>query len=65
MDNVMMCRVTMNVQRLDLDAREQEVAERGIVEFEHEAYNQRAEVVCICRRMAFMRKKQVAQGQPA
>lgn len=29
----------------------------GIVEFEHTAYNQRQEVVAVCRRNGFMRKK--------
>jgi acyl dehydratase len=32
----------------------------GLVEFEHEALNQRGEMVAICRRMAFMRKRPVA-----
>jgi acyl dehydratase len=32
----------------------------GLVEFEHECLNQRDEVVAICRRMAFMRKRPVA-----
>ncbi len=27
----------------------------GIVEFEHRGYNQRGEIVCICRRSAFMK----------
>lgn len=30
----------------------------GIVEFEHRGINQRGEVVCICRRTAFMRRAQ-------
>ena len=29
----------------------------GIVEFEHQGYNQRGEVVCICLRSAFMRRQ--------
>jgi acyl dehydratase len=29
----------------------------GIIEFEHTAYNQRGELVAICRRQALMRKK--------
>ena len=29
----------------------------GIVEFEHSAHNQRSEIVAVCRRAAFMRKK--------
>jgi acyl dehydratase len=32
----------------------------GIVEFEHKAFNQNDELVAICRRQAFMRKKPVA-----
>lgn len=32
----------------------------GLVEFEHEAMNQRGEVVAICRRMGLMRKRPVA-----
>jgi acyl dehydratase len=32
----------------------------GLVEFEHEALNQRGEVVASCRRMAFMRRRPVA-----
>ena len=27
----------------------------GIVEFEHRGYNQRGEIVCVCRRSAFMK----------
>jgi acyl dehydratase len=29
----------------------------GIVEFEHHGFNQRGELVCVCLRSAFMRKK--------
>jgi len=31
----------------------------GIVEFEHRAYNQRDELVCVCLRSAFMRRQPV------
>jgi len=31
--------------------------EAGIVEFEHKAFNQNDELVAVCRRQAFMRKK--------
>ncbi len=31
--------------------------EAGIVEFEHSAFNQRDEVVAVCRRSAFMKKR--------
>jgi acyl dehydratase len=31
----------------------------GIVEFEHRAYNQREELVCVCLRSAFMRRQPV------
>ncbi|HSG95559.1 MAG TPA: MaoC family dehydratase, partial [Afifellaceae bacterium] len=31
--------------------------EAGIVEFEHQAFNQNDELVATCRRQAFMRKK--------
>lgn len=34
--------------------------EAGIVEFEHRAYNQRDEVVCICVRSAFMKRQPAA-----
>lgn len=34
----------------------------GIVEFEHEATNQRGEVVAICRRFALMRRRPEAEG---
>jgi acyl dehydratase len=34
--------------------------EAGIVEFEHRAYNQRDEVVCICARSAFMKRQPTA-----
>ena len=51
-----------------LRARTQVVSKResqsrpdaGLVEFEHEALNQRGEMVAICRRMAFMRKRPAA-----
>ena len=29
----------------------------GLIEFEHQAVNQNGDVVAVCRRMAFMRKK--------
>jgi len=32
----------------------------GIVDFEHRGYNQRGELVCICQRAAFMRRRPVA-----
>jgi acyl dehydratase len=35
----------------------------GLIEFEHECLNQRGEIVATCRRMAFMRKLPVAQGE--
>ena len=35
--------------------------EAGVVEFEHRGYNQREEVVCVCRRSGFM-KRLPAQG---
>lgn len=31
----------------------------GIVEFEHRGYNQRDEVICVCRRSAFMKRQPV------
>jgi acyl dehydratase len=34
----------------------------GIVEFEHTAYNQRGELVAICRRQALMRKRSPGQA---
>ena len=33
----------------------------GVVEFEHKAFNQHDEMVAICRRQAFMRKRPVAE----
>jgi len=32
----------------------------GIVDFEHRGYNQRGELVCICQRAAFMRRRPAA-----
>lgn len=34
----------------------------GIVEFEHVGYNQNNEVICVCRRSAFMHKRPQAQA---
>ena len=34
--------------------------EAGIVEFEHRSHNQRGELVCVCRRSAFMKRQPVA-----
>ena len=34
----------------------------GIVEFEHRGYNHRDELVCICRRSAFMRRLPAGEG---
>jgi acyl dehydratase len=34
-------------------------ANAGIVEFEHRGINQRGEIVCVCRRTAFMKMKAV------
>jgi len=37
----------------------------GIVEFEHSCWNQRQEMVAICRRQAMMRKQPVGERQPS
>ena len=37
----------------------------GIVDFEHRGYNQRGELVCICQRAAFMRRRPVAAAHAA
>jgi acyl dehydratase len=34
----------------------------GIVEFEHRGYNHRDELICVCRRSAFMRRLPTAEG---
>jgi acyl dehydratase len=39
--------------------------EVGIVEFEHTCWNQRQEMVAICRRQAMMRKQPVDERQPS
>jgi len=30
--------------------------EAGVVEFEHRGYNHRDELICVCRRSAFMKR---------
>lgn len=39
-------------------------ADAGIVEFEHRGWNQRGEVVCTCRRSAFMKRVPRTAGTP-
>ncbi|MEI2383992.1 MaoC family dehydratase [Breoghania sp. JC706] len=49
---------TVNVTTEVLSKRESRSRpDAGIVEFEHKAYNQKGDLVAICRRQAFMRKK--------
>ena len=50
---------TVRVETSVISKREsQSRPNAGIVEFEHRGINQRGEVVCICRRTAFMRRAQ-------
>ena len=48
---------TVRVETAVISKRESNSrADAGIVEFEHRGVNQRGEVVCICRRAAFMKR---------
>jgi len=48
---------TVRVETTVVSKRESKSrADAGIVEFEHRGINQRGEVVCVCRRSAFMKR---------
>ena len=48
---------TLRVETTVLTKRESKSrADAGIVEFEHRGINQRGEIVCVCRRSAFMKR---------
>jgi acyl dehydratase len=54
---------TIHVRTRVLSVRESKKRPRaGIVEFEHEALNQRDEVVAVCKRAALMHKRPVAEA---
>ncbi|PTW61631.1 acyl dehydratase [Breoghania corrubedonensis] len=49
---------TVNVKTQVLSKRESRSRpDAGIVEFEHKAFNQKGDLVAVCRRQAFMKKK--------
>jgi len=49
---------TIRVESEVVDARESKSRpEAGLVVFEHKAYNQRDEVVCVCRRTGLMHRR--------
>ena len=51
---------TVHVETEEMDKRESRSRpDAGIVELEHRAFNQKDELVAVCRRQAFMRKRPV------
>ena len=56
---------TVNVTTEVMEKRESRSRpDAGIVEFEHKAYNQKGDLVAVCRRQAFMKKKTPGKTTP-